>query len=243
MARLLGSLIGAGRDGPVVRRGATAAGRCFHDDHQGDRQLGFGPRCGRMRARGHVVPRQSGATRELLVNLRSPRAFVLQLIYVVFLAALVYFRWPTGEDGARQVSSGVAQRLFELFFLGQFFLVSLVAPTFAAGSITGEKERKTYEMLLASPLKPSTILLGKLLSSLSLPGDPDPVEPAADDPLLPARRHHALGDRPRLSRLDPRRRDLRPAEHRLLELLPPDELGPGGQLPGDPAAGGRSAWC
>ena len=48
--------------------------------------------------------------------------------------------------GARQVSSGAAQRLFELFFLGQFFLVALVAPTFAAGSITGEKERKTYEM-------------------------------------------------------------------------------------------------
>jgi ABC-type transport system involved in multi-copper enzyme maturation permease subunit len=89
------------------------------------------------------------------------------LIYVSFLAAVVYFYWPTGEDGARQVSSGVAQRLFDLFFLGQFFLVSLVAPTFAAGSITGEKERKTYEMLLASPLRPTTILLGKLLSSLS----------------------------------------------------------------------------
>ncbi len=68
---------------------------------------------------------------------------------------------------ARQVSSGVARRLFDLFFLGQFFLVALVAPTFAAGSITGEKERKTYEMLLASPLKPTTILMGKLLSSLS----------------------------------------------------------------------------
>jgi ABC-type transport system involved in multi-copper enzyme maturation permease subunit len=42
-----------------------------------------------------------------------------------------------------------------------------MAPTFAAGSITGEKERKTYEMLLASPLRPRTILVGKLLSSLS----------------------------------------------------------------------------
>src|SRR3954454_23293800 len=105
--------------------------------------------------------------RELLVNLRSPRAFVLQLLYVAFLAAVVYFYWPTGEDGARQVSSGVAQRLFDLFFLGQFFLVALMEPSFASGSITGEKERKTYEMLLASPLKPSTILMGKLLSSLS----------------------------------------------------------------------------
>ena len=42
-----------------------------------------------------------------------------------------------------------------------------MSPTFAAGSITGEKERKTYELLLASPLKPATILVGKLLSSLS----------------------------------------------------------------------------
>src|SRR3954453_1200030 len=106
-------------------------------------------------------------TRELLVNLRSPRAFVLQLLYVVFLGAVVYFYWPAETEGARQVGSGVARRLFELFFLGQFFLVALVAPTFAAGSITGEKERKTYEMLLASPLGPSTILIGKLLSSLS----------------------------------------------------------------------------
>ena len=48
-----------------------------------------------------------------------------------------------------------------------FFWCALMAPTFAAGSITGEKERKTYELLLASPLRPSTILVGKLLSSLS----------------------------------------------------------------------------
>src|SRR5207248_4778958 len=41
------------------------------------------------------------------------------------------------------------------------------AATGAAGTITGEKERKTYEMLLASPLEPMTILVGKLLSSLT----------------------------------------------------------------------------
>ncbi len=106
-------------------------------------------------------------TRELLVNLRSTRSFVLQFLYVAALGTLVYFYWPSGEGSARQVGPGVARRLFDIFFLGQFFLVALMAPTFAAGSITGEKERKTYEMLLASPLKPATILVGKLLSSLS----------------------------------------------------------------------------
>ena len=102
--------------------------------------------------------------RELLVNLRSPRAFVLQLVYVAILGVVVYFAWP-GEG--KLVSADLAQRLFDIFFLGQFFLVALVAPSFAAGSITGEKERKTYEMLLASPLRPSSILVGKLLSSLT----------------------------------------------------------------------------
>jgi ABC-type transport system involved in multi-copper enzyme maturation permease subunit len=106
-------------------------------------------------------------TRELLVNLRSSRSFLLQLAYVAFLGVVVYFAWPAGSEATNQVGPGVSQRLFNLFFLGQFFLVALVAPTFASGSITGEKERKTYEMLLASPLEPSTILIGKLLSSLT----------------------------------------------------------------------------
>ncbi len=105
--------------------------------------------------------------RELLVNLRSPRAFGLQLVYVGFLCVVVFFAWPTAKAGVARVSPEVAQQLFRLFFLGQFSLVALLAPTFAAGSITGEKERKTYEMLLASPLDPSTILVGKLLSSLT----------------------------------------------------------------------------
>jgi ABC-type transport system involved in multi-copper enzyme maturation permease subunit len=105
--------------------------------------------------------------RELLVNLRATRSFVLLFIYVLFLGVVVYFYWPAGEGASLQVGSGVARRLFDLIFLGQFCLVALLAPTFAAGSITGEKERKTYEMLLASPLKPSQILVGKLLSSLS----------------------------------------------------------------------------
>lgn len=105
--------------------------------------------------------------RELLVNLRSSKAFWLQLLYVSALGLLVYFAWPTGEGAARRVQPARAQQLFQLFLVGQFLLVSLMAPTFAAGGITGEKERKTYEMLLASPLEPMTILVGKLLSSLT----------------------------------------------------------------------------
>ena len=45
-------------------------------------------------------------------------------------------------------------------------LASLMAPSFAAGAITGEKERMSYEMLLATPLRPGAIVLGKLFAAL-----------------------------------------------------------------------------
>ncbi len=60
-----------------------------------------------------------------------------------------------------------ARKLVDMFFLGQYVLASLMAPSFAAGAITGEKERKTYEMLLASPLRPGAIVLGKAIASLA----------------------------------------------------------------------------
>ncbi len=102
--------------------------------------------------------------RELLVNLRMDRAFVLLFAYLALLSAVVYVQWPAERIDVTNPAQ--AQRLMNLFFLGQYLLASLMAPSFAAGSITGEKERQTYEMLLASPLRPEAVLLGKLLASL-----------------------------------------------------------------------------
>jgi ABC-type transport system involved in multi-copper enzyme maturation permease subunit len=103
--------------------------------------------------------------RELVVNLRTKLAFVLLLLYQVLLAAVVYFAWP--QETRLEANASEARGLVNMFFLGQYLLASLMAPSFAAGSITGEKERRTYETLLASPLRPSAITLGKLLSSLT----------------------------------------------------------------------------
>jgi ABC-type transport system involved in multi-copper enzyme maturation permease subunit len=104
--------------------------------------------------------------RELLVNLRMKRSFALLFLYLAALSTVVYFAWPadTRVDPTRQQSG---RQLIDLFFSGQYLLASLIAPSFAAGAITGEKERKTYEMLLASPLRPAAIVLGKLLASLT----------------------------------------------------------------------------
>lgn len=102
--------------------------------------------------------------RELLVNLRMGRAFLLLFAYLALLSAVVYVQWPSERIDVTNPAQ--SQRLMSLFFLGQYLLASLMAPSFAAGSITGEKERQTYEMLLASPLRPGAVLLGKFFASL-----------------------------------------------------------------------------
>lgn len=105
--------------------------------------------------------------RELLVNLRMNRAFLLLLLYQVLLAAVVYLAWP--QDNVRlDLSEGSnSSQLIDLFFLGQFVLASLMTPSFAAGAVSGEKERKTFEMLIASPLHPKSIVMGKLVAAMT----------------------------------------------------------------------------
>jgi len=103
--------------------------------------------------------------RELVVNLRMRRSFVLLFFYVGSLGLLVYAAWPA-EQRLDLAHPEKAQSLVNLFFLGQYLLMSLLAPSFAAGAITGEKQRNSYEMLLASPMRPGAIVLGKLAAAL-----------------------------------------------------------------------------
>ncbi|MEI7461505.1 MAG: ABC transporter permease [Pirellula sp.] len=105
--------------------------------------------------------------RELISNLRAPRAFLLMLVYQVTLAAVVLIAYPRDVKIDLSRESASAQRLVDFFFVGQFAIASLMAPSFTAGAITGEKERKTYEMLLASPLRPWAIVTGKLIAALA----------------------------------------------------------------------------
>ncbi len=104
--------------------------------------------------------------RELVGNLRMARAFVLLFAYLALLGVVVLVAWPQ-QRKLDLATSPAGQKLVNLFFLGQYLLASLMTPSFAAGAITGEKERKSYEMLLASPLRPGAIVLGKLLASLA----------------------------------------------------------------------------
>ncbi len=105
--------------------------------------------------------------RELLVNLRTIRSFVLLAVYQLALSAVVYLARPKEPWLDLTENPQSTRNLVDLFFLGNFVIASLMTPSFAAGAITGEKERKTYELLLASPLRPEAIVWGKLVAAMT----------------------------------------------------------------------------
>ena len=103
--------------------------------------------------------------KELLSGLRSPRAFVVQLVYVVLVSLVVIPVWPdSGLDFREYQARG--RTLFEFFTIGQFVVIALLAPAIAASGFAGEKERRVYDLIYTSPLRLSVIILGKLLATI-----------------------------------------------------------------------------
>lgn len=101
--------------------------------------------------------------RELLTALRSHKSFVLQFLYLAILGGIVYLAWP---EGLIATQSELARKLFKTFGESQLVLLSIMSPAFSASAMTIEKERRCMDLLLTSPIRPSTILMGKYMSSV-----------------------------------------------------------------------------
>jgi ABC-type transport system involved in multi-copper enzyme maturation permease subunit len=101
--------------------------------------------------------------RELLSALRGNKAFILQFLYLLGLGAVICWAWPRE---AISTDNALTRKLFRTFGQGQIVLLSMLAPAFSASAMTIEKERGCLDLLLTSPIRPGTILLGKYLSSV-----------------------------------------------------------------------------
>lgn len=86
---------------------------------------------------------------------------------VLCVGALYWF----GMRGILESGGGRSARdLYGLFVVGiELTLILFMAPSLAAGAITQERERQTWNALLLSRLRPSEIVLGKYLAVLALP--------------------------------------------------------------------------
>lgn len=102
--------------------------------------------------------------RELIENLRSPKAFFMQALFVVLLGGIVLVAWPQEIELATKEQKSI--EIYDTFARGQLVLLALLAPILSAPAISSERERSSLDLLLTSPLSATAIVLGKLLSAV-----------------------------------------------------------------------------
>jgi ABC-2 type transport system permease protein len=101
-------------------------------------------------------------------RMRTWRAPFIITLYLGLLGLFSYTIFVLATLGDRQAGSAqVGGIVFAALALIQLSLVSLFAPALAAGAITGERERRTFDMLLVSRVSPAGIVWGKLVASVA----------------------------------------------------------------------------
>lgn len=110
---------------------------------------------------------------DMVRSARRGRYVLIRCLYATVLAAtlgLIYLSWYADRGGSTIRASEMAEFAASFFFtfMGlQFATVALLTPAYTAGAIAEEKERRTLEFLLATDLRNSELVLGKLTSRLA----------------------------------------------------------------------------
>ena len=111
--------------------------------------------------------------RELRASLRNTRPFALIALYVAVLGAIVVSQFPANQEIQITLASNSGSKgkeLYWTFVLAQAVLIFLILPAIAAGALSQEREQRTLEPLLLTPLTPLQIVWGKAVGVLSLAG-------------------------------------------------------------------------
>ena len=100
-------------------------------------------------------------------RMRSARTPLLITLYSLLLAALAYFTVYGRFMGATVTLGDMRLSVdgYAYMIMLQFALLVLVAPAMTAGSISGERERQTLDLLLVTNTGAVKLVLGKLLES------------------------------------------------------------------------------
>ncbi|NJN19526.1 MAG: ABC transporter permease subunit [Oscillochloris sp.] len=109
--------------------------------------------------------------REVRTRMRGARPYVIltAFLMLLMLAGLGIYQLMLQQArfGAVLLSAQVGQALFKGLAFFELFLIVVLAPALTSSAISGERERLTYDMLLATPLRPGQLLWGKLIAALS----------------------------------------------------------------------------
>jgi ABC-type transport system involved in multi-copper enzyme maturation permease subunit len=108
--------------------------------------------------------------KELRGRMRGPRAFILLTMYLAILggvALLIYVAVASNSGSSVETGRTIGKALFFTIAIVALIEVCVITPSLTAGSIAGEKERQTYDLLIASQLSPWQIVWGKLGAALA----------------------------------------------------------------------------
>jgi ABC-2 type transport system permease protein len=108
--------------------------------------------------------------KELRSRMRGIRAFAILTGVLLLLAGISYLLYRIVLSAMRYSNMPVSPQIGQMLLVGlamvELMMVCFVTPAVTAGAISSEQEKLTYEMLLATPLRPASILWGKLISAL-----------------------------------------------------------------------------
>lgn len=116
-----------------------------------------------------LLPANPILGRVVLSSGRRTRHFYVRLAYLFILFVItVIGTVMVGSSGTAPLSelSKAGTRIFEIVSYAQLAMMCLIAPVFAAGAITQERDSETYNILLTTPLTNSQIVVGSLFSRL-----------------------------------------------------------------------------
>lgn len=108
--------------------------------------------------------------REMTVRARSYRTPLIIMVFNGILAVVALLNMYSAVAQVRisayiQYSSFL--QLYAFVAVLEFLLLMFIMPALTSGSISGERERQTLELLFTTKMTPKDIVLGKLLSALS----------------------------------------------------------------------------
>ena len=120
---------------------------------------------------GAFVRRNPIALKELRGRMRGARAFAVLTVYVALMSAfavVLYLIYTASSSVSLTTTGGaIGKTIFGGVVAVELFLVCFVSPAFTAGAISGERERRTFNLLRTTLLSARRIVLGKLVSALA----------------------------------------------------------------------------
>lgn len=117
-----------------------------------------------------VIKRNPVYRREMTVSSRSVRVPLIIMLFNGILAMVALLNMYSAVSQVKVTAEIQYSSFLELYvFVAsiEFILLLGLMPALTAGSISGERERQTLDLMLTTQTTPLEIVMGKLLSSLS----------------------------------------------------------------------------